>query len=178
MHLAAIRRTIAFMGSVLVLWHVWQTVCRVNGWKPPGPHPAVTFFVFLLLAALCSGTAWVVYRRYQRAMNSLYNADERETLRNAFREMNEQQSQQLRESHWKVALVAITISVTAFFLMFFVDASAMAVCFAVVAMYLICRPFFRGGVAVDLDEDAKRMLLRPKSTPNKWRVDRNEDHIG
>lgn len=162
---------------MLAFWRVWLTVCRVNGWKPAGPHPAITFLVFLLLAALCSGIGWVVYRRYQRAMNRLYTAEEREMLRNAFREMNEQQSRQLRETQWKMALVLIAVSVTAFFLMFFADASVTVVCLAVAAMYIVCRPFLKGGVTVDLDEDVKQMLLRPTNTPNKWRVDRNDNDV-
>ncbi len=176
-HLRAIGRTIAFIGYVLVLWRVWLTACRVHGWKPAGPHPAITFLVFLLLAALCSGIGWVVYRRYQRAMNRLYTTEERSILRNAFREMNEQLSRQLREMQWKMALVFIAGYITAFCLMFFADASATVVCLAAAAMCVVCHLFLKGGVTVDLDEDVKQMLLRPTNSQNEWRVDRNDNDM-
>jgi hypothetical protein len=176
-HLRAIGRTIAFICYALASWRVWLTVCRVHGWKPAGPHPVITFLVFLLLAALCSGIGWVVYRRYQRATNRLYTTEERAILRSAFREMNEQLSRQLRETRWKMALLFMVVSATAFFLVF-LDASVMVACLATVGMCVVCRLLFlKGGVTVDLDEDVKQMLLRPKSTPNKCRVNRNENDV-
>ena len=100
-------------------------------------------------------------------MNKLYTATERDTLRNVFREVNKQQTRQLRETQWKMALVLIAVYITAFFSMFLAGASAAVVCLAVAAMYVVCRPFLKGGETADLGEDVKKLVLRPTNTPNK-----------
>jgi len=65
---------------LLVFWHLWESLCRVNGWNALGRPLWFACLSLILLLVVGSPIAWVVYRKYQRDMNRLFTAEEREEL--------------------------------------------------------------------------------------------------
>lgn len=173
-HLATVVRTVVvIVGLGLGLWHIWQTVCRAMGWNLAGPHPAATLVVGLLVIPICGGIAWIAHRRYERAMNRMYTTEERERLRVAFRALRGRQSQQLQAMQWRIALFALAIYATVWFVMFPGGAPTWVAFLAAAAMFLVLRPLLGKGVTADLDDDAEHLLLRPTKAPNTWRAERD-----